>query len=193
MHVLIQSFSELFVKFLETESRPTLPPPTLSVHDMKPLGVSGIGKPSSATSSSQMQGNVWWKTWKFIYSRNKMVICVFMLIAYFLTYYMHLFHENPLLESDVLSEEMQPSPWTPVGCCWGRCCCWVSRRVCPETRESSNPTHAGPGSHAISTQGSYTPQLGSPACSLCCSLSSVCRVTLFPSGRPSHCSHCYKV
>ncbi|XP_006259295.2 thyroid receptor-interacting protein 11 isoform X2 [Alligator mississippiensis] len=49
------SFSELFVKFLETESRPTLPPPTLSVHDMKPLGVSGIGKPSSATSSSQMQ------------------------------------------------------------------------------------------------------------------------------------------
>uniref|UniRef100_A0A670HMD2 Thyroid hormone receptor interactor 11 n=1 Tax=Podarcis muralis TaxID=64176 RepID=A0A670HMD2_PODMU len=31
------SFSELFVKFLETESRPTLPPPKLSVHDMKPL------------------------------------------------------------------------------------------------------------------------------------------------------------
>ncbi|XP_019407971.1 PREDICTED: thyroid receptor-interacting protein 11 isoform X2 [Crocodylus porosus] len=49
------SFSELFVKFLETESRPNLPPPKLSVHDMKPLGVSGIGKPSSATSSSQIQ------------------------------------------------------------------------------------------------------------------------------------------
>ncbi|XP_036267486.1 thyroid receptor-interacting protein 11 isoform X3 [Pipistrellus kuhlii] len=31
------SFSELFVKFLETESHPSIPPPKLSVHDMKPL------------------------------------------------------------------------------------------------------------------------------------------------------------
>ncbi|XP_074852708.1 thyroid receptor-interacting protein 11 isoform X2 [Carettochelys insculpta] len=49
---LDQSFSELFVKFLETESRPNLPPPKLSVHDMKPLGATGIGNPSSTRSSS---------------------------------------------------------------------------------------------------------------------------------------------
>lgn len=47
----LQSFSELFVKFLETESRPTLPPPKLSVHDMKPLGTRGISKPSTSPSS----------------------------------------------------------------------------------------------------------------------------------------------
>ncbi|XP_023575402.1 thyroid receptor-interacting protein 11 [Octodon degus] len=35
--VLNSSFSELFVKFLETESHPSVPPPKLSVHDMKPL------------------------------------------------------------------------------------------------------------------------------------------------------------
>ncbi|KAL8169034.1 UNVERIFIED_CONTAM: hypothetical protein K2H54_032580 [Gekko kuhli] len=46
------SFSELFVKFLETESRPTLPPPKLSVHDMKPLGTTGISNPSTTPSSS---------------------------------------------------------------------------------------------------------------------------------------------
>ncbi|XP_053108885.1 thyroid receptor-interacting protein 11 isoform X2 [Hemicordylus capensis] len=44
------SFSELFVKFLETESRPTLPLPKLSVHDMKPLGATGIGKPNLSPS-----------------------------------------------------------------------------------------------------------------------------------------------
>ncbi|KAM6467452.1 thyroid receptor-interacting protein 11 isoform 2-T2 [Liasis olivaceus] len=41
------SFSELFVKFLETESRPTLPPPKLSLDNMKPLGMTGISSPSS--------------------------------------------------------------------------------------------------------------------------------------------------
>jgi len=35
------------VKFLETESCPSLPPPKLSVHDMKPLGAAGTGKTSS--------------------------------------------------------------------------------------------------------------------------------------------------
>ncbi|NXE54069.1 TRIPB protein, partial [Casuarius casuarius] len=49
------SFSELFVKFLETESCPTLPPPKLSVHDMKPLGAAGTGKTSGTPSSSQIQ------------------------------------------------------------------------------------------------------------------------------------------
>ncbi|NXC40307.1 TRIPB protein, partial [Penelope pileata] len=49
------SFSELFVKFLETESCPSLPPPKLSVHDMKPLGAAGTGKTSSTPSSSQIQ------------------------------------------------------------------------------------------------------------------------------------------
>ncbi|KAG8126432.1 putative Thyroid hormone receptor interactor 11 protein [Naja naja] len=43
------SFSELFVKFLETESRPTLPPPKLSLDDMKPLGMTS---PSSNVAGS---------------------------------------------------------------------------------------------------------------------------------------------
>ncbi|CAM4571616.1 unnamed protein product [Lepidochelys olivacea] len=50
--VFSSSFSELFVKFLETESRPNLPLPTLSVHDMKPLGATGICNPNSTRSSS---------------------------------------------------------------------------------------------------------------------------------------------
>ncbi|NWX96548.1 TRIPB protein, partial [Nothoprocta ornata] len=45
------SFSELFVKFLETESCPSLPPPKLSVQDMKPLGTS---KTSGTPPSSQI-------------------------------------------------------------------------------------------------------------------------------------------
>uniref|UniRef100_A0A672TK97 Thyroid hormone receptor interactor 11 n=1 Tax=Strigops habroptila TaxID=2489341 RepID=A0A672TK97_STRHB len=43
-NILNSSFSELFVKFLETESCPSLPPPKLSVHDMKLLGAAGTGK-----------------------------------------------------------------------------------------------------------------------------------------------------
>ncbi|NXC56217.1 TRIPB protein, partial [Aleadryas rufinucha] len=54
-NIFNSSFSELFVKFLETESRPSLPPPKLSVHDMKPLGAAGAGKTSSTPSNSQMQ------------------------------------------------------------------------------------------------------------------------------------------
>ncbi|NWS51474.1 TRIPB protein, partial [Chunga burmeisteri] len=54
-NVFNSSFSELFVKFLETESCPSLPPPKLSVQDMKPLGAAGTGKTSSTPSNSQMQ------------------------------------------------------------------------------------------------------------------------------------------
>nr|XP_021148102.1 thyroid receptor-interacting protein 11 isoform X1 [Columba livia] len=54
-NIFNSSFSELFVKFLETESCPSLPPPKLSVHDMKPLEGVGTGKTSSTPSSSQMQ------------------------------------------------------------------------------------------------------------------------------------------
>uniref|UniRef100_A0A4W3IMB8 Thyroid hormone receptor interactor 11 n=1 Tax=Callorhinchus milii TaxID=7868 RepID=A0A4W3IMB8_CALMI len=40
------SFSEMFVKFLETESRPSLPPPKLPVYDVNSLGpTSDINKP----------------------------------------------------------------------------------------------------------------------------------------------------
>ncbi|XP_074221219.1 thyroid receptor-interacting protein 11 isoform X1 [Camelus bactrianus] len=39
--LLNSSFSELFVKFLETESHPSIPPPKLSVHDMQPLDSPG--------------------------------------------------------------------------------------------------------------------------------------------------------
>ncbi|XP_063146304.1 thyroid receptor-interacting protein 11 [Candoia aspera] len=45
--IFSSSFSELFVKFLETESRPTLPPPKLSLANMMPLGMTGITSPSS--------------------------------------------------------------------------------------------------------------------------------------------------
>ncbi|NWW22268.1 TRIPB protein, partial [Falcunculus frontatus] len=51
-NIFNSSFSELFVKFLETESRPSLPPPKLPVHDMKPLGAAGTGKTSSTPSNS---------------------------------------------------------------------------------------------------------------------------------------------
>ncbi|NWV37558.1 TRIPB protein, partial [Grantiella picta] len=54
-NIFNSSFSELFVKFLETESCPSLPPPKLSVHDMKPLGAAGTGKTSTTPSNSQMQ------------------------------------------------------------------------------------------------------------------------------------------
>ncbi|NXO25229.1 TRIPB protein, partial [Cisticola juncidis] len=54
-NIFNSSFSELFVKFLETESCPSLPPPKLSVHHMKPLGPAGTGKTSSSPPSSQMQ------------------------------------------------------------------------------------------------------------------------------------------
>ncbi|KAM6392352.1 thyroid receptor-interacting protein 11 isoform 2-T2 [Pluvialis apricaria] len=54
-NIFNSSFSELFVKFLETESCPSLPPPKLSVHDMKPLGAAGASKTGSIPSNSQMQ------------------------------------------------------------------------------------------------------------------------------------------
>ncbi|KAL1789577.1 thyroid receptor-interacting protein 11 isoform X2 [Sigmodon hispidus] len=51
--VFNSSFSELFVKFLETESHPSVPPPKLSVHDLKPLDSPGrrkadVGMPQSS-------------------------------------------------------------------------------------------------------------------------------------------------
>ncbi|KAM4667012.1 thyroid receptor-interacting protein 11 [Amazona ochrocephala] len=54
-NIFNSSFSELFVKFLETESCPSLPPPKLSVHDMKPLGAAGTGKTIGTPSNIQMQ------------------------------------------------------------------------------------------------------------------------------------------
>ncbi|NWX60722.1 TRIPB protein, partial [Promerops cafer] len=54
-NIFNSSFSELFVKFLETESCPSLPPPKLSVHHMKPLGAAGTGKTGSTPPNSQVQ------------------------------------------------------------------------------------------------------------------------------------------
>ncbi|XP_035117185.1 thyroid receptor-interacting protein 11 isoform X1 [Callithrix jacchus] len=50
--VFNSSFSELFVKFLETESYPSIPPPKLSVHDMKPLDSPGKRKLDANTPES---------------------------------------------------------------------------------------------------------------------------------------------
>ncbi|XP_005986650.1 thyroid receptor-interacting protein 11 isoform X2 [Latimeria chalumnae] len=45
------SFSELFVKFLETESRPSLPPPKLPVYDIHPIGSMASAKPTATAST----------------------------------------------------------------------------------------------------------------------------------------------
>uniref|UniRef100_A0A8C3YG95 Thyroid hormone receptor interactor 11 n=1 Tax=Catagonus wagneri TaxID=51154 RepID=A0A8C3YG95_9CETA len=50
--LLNSSFSELFVKFLETESHPSIPPPKLSVHDMKPLDSPGRRKLDTSVPES---------------------------------------------------------------------------------------------------------------------------------------------
>ncbi|XP_043553067.1 thyroid receptor-interacting protein 11 [Chiloscyllium plagiosum] len=48
---LNNSFSQMFVKFLEVESRPSLPPPKLPVYDVHPVGaMSGSSQPSSSYS-----------------------------------------------------------------------------------------------------------------------------------------------
>uniref|UniRef100_A0A669DBW7 Thyroid hormone receptor interactor 11 n=1 Tax=Oreochromis niloticus TaxID=8128 RepID=A0A669DBW7_ORENI len=46
---LNSSFSEMFVKFLEIESTPSLPAPKLPVHDIKPLSAPPAGRTSSAS------------------------------------------------------------------------------------------------------------------------------------------------
>ncbi|XP_036061570.1 thyroid receptor-interacting protein 11 isoform X1 [Onychomys torridus] len=50
--VFNSSFSELFVKFLETESHPSVPPPKLSVHDLKPLDSPGRRKVDASIPGS---------------------------------------------------------------------------------------------------------------------------------------------
>uniref|UniRef100_A0A673C118 GRIP domain-containing protein n=1 Tax=Sphaeramia orbicularis TaxID=375764 RepID=A0A673C118_9TELE len=49
---LNSSFSEMFVKFLEMESTPSLPAPRLPVHDIKPLSAPPSRKTSTAASRS---------------------------------------------------------------------------------------------------------------------------------------------
>ncbi|KAM4624900.1 thyroid receptor-interacting protein 11 [Polymixia lowei] len=44
------SFSEMFVKFLEVESTPALPPPKLLVHDIKPLSAPPSGRTTSTAA-----------------------------------------------------------------------------------------------------------------------------------------------
>lgn len=52
VYFLFQSFSEMFVKFLEIESTPSLPAPRLPVHDIKPLGAPPSRRTSGAASST---------------------------------------------------------------------------------------------------------------------------------------------
>ncbi|XP_051833293.1 thyroid receptor-interacting protein 11 [Antechinus flavipes] len=55
--VFNSSFSELFVKFLETESCPSLPPPKLSVHGLKPLDSPERGKLTNPASDTKGSGS----------------------------------------------------------------------------------------------------------------------------------------
>uniref|UniRef100_A0A8C9RCH5 Thyroid hormone receptor interactor 11 n=1 Tax=Scleropages formosus TaxID=113540 RepID=A0A8C9RCH5_SCLFO len=50
------SFSELFVKFLEVESRPALPAPKLPVYDIMPLSAPPPGRTATAAGSSKWAG-----------------------------------------------------------------------------------------------------------------------------------------
>ncbi|KAM4542643.1 thyroid receptor-interacting protein 11 [Odontesthes bonariensis] len=49
---LNSSFSEMFVKFLEMESTPSLPAPTLLVHDIKPLSAPPSGRTRASASAA---------------------------------------------------------------------------------------------------------------------------------------------
>lgn len=49
---LNSSFSEMFVKFLEMESTPSLPAPRLPVHDIKPLSAPPPGRTGASSSGS---------------------------------------------------------------------------------------------------------------------------------------------
>uniref|UniRef100_A0AAZ3S3K0 GRIP domain-containing protein n=1 Tax=Oncorhynchus tshawytscha TaxID=74940 RepID=A0AAZ3S3K0_ONCTS len=51
------SFSEMFVKFLEVESRPALPAPRLPVYDIKPLSAPPPGRTTSSAWAQQPEGN----------------------------------------------------------------------------------------------------------------------------------------
>uniref|UniRef100_A0A671X690 Thyroid hormone receptor interactor 11 n=1 Tax=Sparus aurata TaxID=8175 RepID=A0A671X690_SPAAU len=53
---LNSSFSEMFVKFLEIESTPSLPAPRLPVHDIKPLGAPPSRRTSGAASRAAALG-----------------------------------------------------------------------------------------------------------------------------------------
>ncbi|XP_044128601.1 LOW QUALITY PROTEIN: thyroid receptor-interacting protein 11 [Bufo gargarizans] len=50
--LLNNSFSELFLKFLETESRPKLPPLKMTMQDLAPLGAATSGSHSTTASAS---------------------------------------------------------------------------------------------------------------------------------------------
>ncbi|XP_078262991.1 thyroid receptor-interacting protein 11 isoform X2 [Rhinoraja longicauda] len=54
--VLNNSFSEMFVKFLEIESRPSLPPPKLPVYDIHPLGHSPAAGQQASRFPAQTSG-----------------------------------------------------------------------------------------------------------------------------------------
>lgn len=52
----LQSFSEMFVKFLEVESTPTLPAPKLPLHDIQPLSAPPSRRTGSAAAGKPAAG-----------------------------------------------------------------------------------------------------------------------------------------
>ncbi|XP_069772216.1 thyroid receptor-interacting protein 11 isoform X2 [Narcine bancroftii] len=54
--VFNSSFSEMFVKFLEIESRPSLPPPKLPVYDVRPLGPPAAASQQASSFSDHASG-----------------------------------------------------------------------------------------------------------------------------------------
>lgn len=56
VQVLNSSFSEMFVKFLEIESNPSLPAPKLRVHDIRPLSTASIGRGGASSTAGVRSG-----------------------------------------------------------------------------------------------------------------------------------------
>lgn len=62
LNILLQSFSEMFVRFLEMESTPSLPAPKLPVHDIKPLSAAPQRRTTVAASSTLGGKRPLWET-----------------------------------------------------------------------------------------------------------------------------------
>lgn len=64
---LVQSFSEMFVKFLEVESTPAGPAPKLPVYDIKPLSAPPPGRnAANAAATGTITIDRHWNGWRIV-------------------------------------------------------------------------------------------------------------------------------